>query len=275
MKSNTIALKPKVQNEKPKTRKLSWIIGSDEALQSLPALTKKIKPKNVSKKYSPVQTKEVHDLVTKHGWKLVKAAVANKAYKEAKHILVYNHQDYKTKAGDELRIIIMNSFNGTSSFKFAVGIFRTICTNGLVVCTKDFGSLQQRHMAINEKHLKEYFNDQLNGIPALTKKVEMFEKVILNRKQKLLLAKKMIEASSANKIFDINPESVLKTHRKEDRKPNLWTVFNTVQENLVKGNVPVVSKMTGKSRVTKPITNAFQDITQNQRYFEIATEFVR
>lgn len=260
----------------PRLSNKSWITGSDNVLSAIAALTKNITPKSdVSDKYSPMQTKDVHKIITDHGWKLVKGAIHNRQISYTKHMLVYNHPDYITPDGDEIRIILKNSFDRTSNLQLSVGVFRLVCSNGLVVMTKDFGTIKQRHLGIDKKEFEGTLATLLGNTESIMNTMKRMKGKVLKNTDKLLLAEKLIEVTPDwRKRFTITPESLLTVRRVEDKGNFLWPVFNTIQENLMKGNVEVKSEKTGKTKQLKAISNAFDDIKLNAAYFETALEFL-
>ena len=44
------------------------------------------------------------------------------------------------------QIILTNSHDGFNSFKFMLGIFRLVCSNGLVVCDNQMVNMTIRHI---------------------------------------------------------------------------------------------------------------------------------
>ncbi len=59
------------------------------------------------------------------------------------------HDDYTGSAiaaGAEFpELVLTNSHDGTSAYKFFSGVFRLACSNGMVVQSADFGSISVRH----------------------------------------------------------------------------------------------------------------------------------
>src|SRR5439155_8805861 len=42
-------------------------------------------------------------------------------------------------------LVLVNSHDGTSAYKFLAGVFRLVCSNGMVVQSSDHGSIAVRH----------------------------------------------------------------------------------------------------------------------------------
>ena len=105
------------------------------------AFAKKATNPDVSGKYLFVNTETIIDDLDKLGWKPVQAAQRKSRGQStifSKHMIAFQNPDLKIKGkdGDDSfpRIIMTNSHDGMQAFKFSVGIFRLVCSNGLSCC---------------------------------------------------------------------------------------------------------------------------------------------
>jgi len=107
----------------------------------------------VSDKYLHVNTETIIDDLEKLGWKPVtasqrKARKSDKTTIFSKHMVSFQNPDLmiKGKNGDDAfpRIILTNSHDGFNSFQFRVGIYRLVCSNGLVVADEEFSAFKIR-----------------------------------------------------------------------------------------------------------------------------------
>jgi hypothetical protein len=62
------------------------------------------------------------------------------------------------------RIILTNSHDGFNSFKFMVGIFRLICSNGLV-CGETLENMSIRHINYNFEELRKVVKQAIENVP--------------------------------------------------------------------------------------------------------------
>src|ERR1039457_5289168 len=65
-----------------------------------------------------------------------------------KHMLRLRHSSHMNplNIGDEVpEIVLVNSHDRTSAFKLMLGIFRLVCSNGMVVASEKIESLSVRH----------------------------------------------------------------------------------------------------------------------------------
>jgi hypothetical protein len=184
----------------------------------------------------------------------------------------------KGKNGDDAfpRIILTNSHDGFNSFQFRVGIYRLVCSNGLVVADEEFSAFKIRH--------KGYTFQELQGVVAqavkdLPNKVEVLNKMqvrmLTQEEQRQLAIDAMaLRATTPDAKFDeMSIEQVLAATRKEDEGDSLWAVFNRVQESIINGGYSAALRG-AKVRKVKKIKSFERDIQVNQDLFKLATALV-
>ena len=199
----------------------------------------------VSGKYLFVNTEQIIDDLDKLGWKPVTAAQRKSRGVDtifSKHMITFQNPDIKItgKDGDDSfpRIIMTNSHDGLQAFKFSVGIFRLVCSNGLVVADEKFSDFKIRHKGYTFTELRDVVAKAVQDLP---NKVEVLNKMrtkILTKdeKQKLALDAMLIRAgitpdSDKAKKFEYDNETIediLDPKRKEDKGDDLWKVFNVI-----------------------------------------------
>ena len=114
----------------------------------------------LSKHYSFVPTmKVVNDLRTL-GYE-VTDAVQVKARKKStngyqKHMITFEHPKYKVEGTEEYpQILLTNSHDGGNAFSLSAGIFRLVCSNGLVIKTEDYGTARLVHKGYSFEAVQE------------------------------------------------------------------------------------------------------------------------
>src|SRR5262245_11348109 len=105
----------------------------------------------MSARYRQVPTIEVLDMLADRGFLPVKVAqgksrIADKA-EFTTHLIRLRHVDYPDRlCGEEIpELVLSNSHDGTACYRFQSGIFRLVCSNGLVVAAESFGGISVRH----------------------------------------------------------------------------------------------------------------------------------
>jgi len=240
----------------------------------------------VSKHYTHIPTDRVIDDMEKLGWGVIDAKQV-KARKKAtqgfqKHMLVFRHPDLMVegKDGDDVwpQIIMTNSHDGKNSFTFQAGMYRFVCSNGLVIADQEFGKMKIRHMGYDFETLRETIGEMVEKLPLTVESMNTFKQTELTKPQKYDLARRAIATrfklqkdQKVDQVYKIDLDEVLKPVRKEDAGDDLWSVFNLVQEKVVEGDFEYVSGV--KVRKARKIKNFKQDLDVNQKLFEIAKEF--
>ena len=241
---------------------------------------------NVTDKYLFVNTETIIDDLDKLGWKPVTAAMRKSRGKDtifSKHMISFQNPDIKitSKDGDNAfpRIIMTNSHDGLQAFKFSVGIFRLVCSNGLVVADEKFSEFKIRHKGYTFAELRDVVAQAVKDLP---NKVEVLNKMrnkILTQdeKQKLALDAMLIRAgitpdSDKAKEFEYDEETIediLEPKREADKGDNLWTVFNVIQEKITKGEFHAALKG-AKVRKVRAIRSFEKDLQVNKELFKLA-----
>ena len=240
----------------------------------------------VSKHYTHIPTNRVIDDMRELGWGVIQAQQV-KARKNAtkgyqKHMIVFRHPDLivEGKDGDNVwpQIIMTNSHDGKNSFSFQAGMYRFVCSNGLVIADQEFGKMRIRHMGYDFDTLRETINEMVEKLPLTVESMNKFKNTELSEPQKYDLARKALatrlkvqEDQKVDQVYKIDLDAFLKPVRKEDSGNDLWSVFNLVQEKVVEGDFEYISGV--KLRKARKIKNFKQDLDVNQKLFAVAKEF--
>ncbi|EGI8585793.1 DUF945 domain-containing protein, partial [Salmonella enterica] len=134
-------------------------------------------------------------------------------------------------------IIILNSHSGESSFQLLPGMWRQVCANGLV-CGQSFGEIRVPHRGdIADKVIEGAYN-VLGVFDRVEEKREAMQSLLLPPPAQQALAKAALTYRFGEEHQPVTATQILTPRRYEDRKDDLWSVFNRIQENLLKGGLP-------------------------------------
>jgi hypothetical protein len=204
-----------------------------------------------------------------------------------KHMLTFEHPKYKVEGVDEYpQLLLTNSHDGGNAFTLSAGIFRLVCSNGLVIQTEDYGSARLVHKGYSFEAVQKLVNEFNVTIDEVLTKITAMKKVQLTKDQQIEFAKqaallrftaKSYNEDNISDVVDI--DGLLNVERKEDAGNGLYEVFNRVQESLINGNYLYASNgkvdVEGtKTRKARPIKNFKQNIEVNQRLSELAFALV-
>ena len=250
-----------------------------------------IKKLGLSKHYSFVPTSRVINDLRTMGWNPVDA-VQVKARKKStngyqKHMITFEHPKYKVEGKEEYpQILLTNSHDGGNAFTLSAGIFRLVCSNGLVIKTEDYGSARLVHKGYSFEAVQKLVKEFEETVGEVLDKITEMKKVQLTKEQQIEFAKKAallrFTAKSYNEdnIADVvNIDDLLNVDRKEDAGNGLYEVFNRVQESIVQGKYLYaasgkVNDADTKTRKARPIKNFKQSIDVNKKLSALAFELV-
>lgn len=245
----------------------------------------------VSKHYNFINSATIMQDLKKLGWLPVKAVQrapkpgVNSVF--SKHMIIFEHPEMLIEGenGDnaKVRIVLTNSHDGLQAFRFNLGVFRAVCENGLVFHSKtdpQFAGFKILHKGYTFAELRKNINEVVEDLP---KKVEVLNDLYdrsLNEQEKFdfalkgLLIREGISENEGESLFSRESiENLLEPNREFDKGDSLWKVFNTVQENLIKGGKEI-AKEGKKPRKLRPIKGFERDLDINKKLFEQVLEFV-
>ena len=204
-----------------------------------------------------------------------------------KHMLTFENPKYKVEGAEEYpQLLLTNSHDGGNAFTLSAGIFRLICSNGLVIKTEDYGSSRLVHKGYSFEAVQELVNEFNVTLDEVLTRVTAMKQVQLTKDQQIEFAKqaallrftaKSYNEDNISDVVDI--DGLLNVDRKEDAGNGLYEVFNRVQESLVQGKYLYASNgkvkdADTKTRKARPIKNFKQSISVNQKLSELAFALV-
>ena len=167
-------------------------------------------------------------------------------------------------------VIFLNSHNGTSGYQLRVGIFRALCTNGLIVSAALFP-------AFCVSHRKDVVDEAIAGALSLAARFDELGSLIERMEQRrLTCGEQMHFAEQAMQLrypvlaeAGVIPSELLACHRVEDDGPDLWRTFNRVQENLLRGGFRKYSS-TGRMTSARRIRSIREDVRINGGLWDLS-----
>jgi len=254
-------------------------ISKEEIKKVAPSVFTKTGASNVSEKYSHIPTERVIDDMSALGWGVVdaKEIKARKNQGFQKHMLVFANPEIVINGndGDTVfpRILLTNSHDGKNSFTFKAGLFRLVCSNGLVIADEQFGEMKIRHMGYDFEALQVLITEMVEKLPLTVESMNKFKSKQLSeqQKQKFALEALGLRFDTDNKTFNV--DEFLTPTRKEDEGNDLWSVFNVIQEKLIHGMVDYQAG--SKNRKARKIKNFQQDVKLNSELYELALAYAQ
>lgn len=271
---------------------LQKFLTEDEIRQRCP-LVFATSPTNskVSEKYTVANTYTVIQDMEKLGWKVVRAAQRRATKKSSGrfsyHMVALQNPDIKiTKqvdGGEETvecfpQIILTNSHDGLSCFQFRVGLYRCICSNGLVISDAELSEFKIRHIYYSFENLRAVVGRILEALPSKVERMSQMSNVLLSEDQKLDFAKKALSIRKGVKEEELQADEetykdLLTPVRKEDEGSSLWNVYNVLQEKIVKGGYTTAEEGK-KARKVRKVTSFIKELDFSRRIDEVAQSYL-
>jgi hypothetical protein len=230
---------------------------------------------STSSRYRFISTRDAVNAFERQGFTVAKyqQGYVRNADKQGyqRHVVNMRPTDTKLlKVGDsELRVIITNSHCGSSCLTLSLGLYRLVCSNGLVVGQGTFESVKVRHIGKDlDLQVAEYIERITIAAEELRGVVSRMQGKELSRFEQVVFAKEIIEKRFTEEQRAARPNliaDVLQARRVEDSSNSVWSVYNRVQENIVRG---FTSSDDGKA--VRGIKAIDRDIKLNQELWTMA-----
>ncbi|BBH54662.1 DUF932 domain-containing protein [Fluviispira sanaruensis] len=261
-----------------------------ELIKRVPAAFAQNASQDVSHKYNFISTEQVINALNEGGFHPY-YAMQGRSRKEgkelvAKHVVKFRKEGTQLIRGDLIpEIVLSTSHDGTSAFRLDFGIHRVICSNGLVAPSSFAVSRSVRHKGYNDGDIIDAAFEVLSNCPDVEKNVTEMNKLILTEREREVFA----EASLLLKYNDDDIEETLKENfsptpslllvnrRRGDSGKDLFSTFNVIQENLIKGGQLFFGKDKSGFKVkktTRPVKSVIEDLKLNKALWTLANKML-
>ena len=210
---------------------------NDELIQVVPSIFSEEKHNSRSERYTYIPTITLLDKLRDEGFQPFFACQSRVRDEDkrghTKH-MVRLRREGGSKGKEVPESILLNSHDGSSSYQMIPGMFRFVCTNGLV-CGTSFGEIRVPHKGDVVGQVIEGAYDDETKAP-------------------------------------VSIEQIIHPRRYEDKQDDIWTTYQRVQENMIKGGLPGRTQK-GKRTTTRPVQGIDGDVKLNKALWLIAEQF--
>ena len=237
-----------------------------------------------SERYTYIPTSEILTQLQREGFQPFAAFQGGSRDEEkkgfTKHLIRLRHmgQELATTSDKTVsEIVLMNSHDGTSSYRMMGGQFRMVCSNGLIISD---GLMQE----VRVKHSGDVAHDVIDGcieimqrMPEVSDSVREMQSLALTEQEQAIFARAALTARyDEAALAPVTPAQVLAPHRLADTGNDLWRTLNRVQENIVRGGISY-RQTDGQGRTvarrhTRPINGIDQNTAVNRALWQLAEE---
>jgi Domain of unknown function (DUF932) len=172
-------------------------------------------------------------------------------------------------------ICLINAHDGTSAYQLLAGLYRPLCTNGLLCRMGEFAVIRVAHRA-------NVIADVVAGAIQITAQFERIGALVTAMAARILtMSEQLALAQSAYKIRWAKvetrpvflPERMLEARRAADAHSTLWHTFNRLQESAMSGGIIYHSRAQRLVR-TRRIRNIREDVRINTALWQAATRIL-
>jgi hypothetical protein len=193
----------------------------------------------------------------------------------ARHMLRFQHPRESITLVDAIpQIVLINAHDGTSSYQLRAGLYRPICTNGLMVQLGDFGLVHLPHRGNIVQNVVEAALSMIGDFARVGEVVQRMASVNLTHGQRLEFARRALAVRYTHDQHQpVTPEQILEPRREADARPDVWATYNVLQEHLMQGGLQRRSA-TGRYTRTRTIQAIREDVRINNGLWQLAMTLI-
>lgn len=271
-------------------------MGEEEMRKLAPSIFATTASPDKSSRFKPIATWEILQALAKEGFhpfgvqQVACRKAGNTPY--AKHLIRLRPVDEQLvyKVGDTVcEVLLKNANDGTSKYELMAGMFRIRCMNSLVVQEAELASVLVKH-AGSKADIGLVIDGTytvINQAKAALVAPTNWSNIQLDYQEAGQLALKaskfLFPDPMPDELFGKVPHNpvefdfrkLLNHHRTEDNSQDLWTTFNVVQENVMRGGLEYVLRdIDGNTRNqgTRAINSIDRRVAVNKQLWKLSAD---
>ncbi|MDR6351376.1 DUF932 domain-containing protein [Pantoea sp. SORGH_AS_0659] len=243
----------------------------DELFRTVPSIFSETKHGSRSDRYTYIPTITLLDNLKREGFQpffACQTRVRDLSKRDhTKHMLRLRREGQIT--GNQVpEIILLNSHDGSSSYQMLPGLFRAVCQNGLI-CGETFGEVRVPHKGDVVERVIEGAYEVLGIFESVDEKREEMQQMILPPPAQQALAKAALTYRFGDEHHPVTESQILSPRRWQDNNPDLWTTYQRIQENLIKGGLRGRNAQ-GRNQQTRSVRGIDGDVKLNRALWVMA-----
>ena len=258
-------------------------LSEDQMRGAAPSIFAEGKHESRSERYTYIPTIDVLRGLRKEGFEpFMVAQGASRVEGKAeftKHMIRMRHAGQVQTRPEANEIILINSHDGASSYQMLAGMFRFVCCNGLVV-GEVVEDIRIPHKGNIQGEVIEGAFRVLDEFEAVNEHTEAMKALQLQPPEEIAFAtaalalrfgERGVEETGGHKPAPVTAEQLIEARRPEDIGHSLWTTFQRVQENVIRGGQPGRSAQ-GRRLQTRPVGSIDRGVSLNRALWMLAEE---
>jgi hypothetical protein len=234
----------------------------------------------LSARYAFVPTSEILQALGERGWVPVNVEQQHVRLESRfgfqKHLIRLRRAEQMQSLDEwNAELVLTNSHDALCAYVLRVGIFRRICSNGLVISGETFEAIRFRHAGLKAEEVVQASHRIIEFTPRLGALIDRFRNRHLDDRESLDFAAQALALRYGSvEQAPIEPATLLEPRRIEDQPNDLWTTCNRVQENLVRGGLSDSRRdRTGRIRTVRSLRGIDSKVSLNTGLWSLAEQF--
>lgn len=252
--------------------------------QVAPSVFAEQKHSSRSEQYTYIPTSDILTALAKEGFRPFSVTQGGSRDEEkkgfTKHLIRLRHEsamDLSTVGQTANEIILLNSHDGTSSYQMMGGVFRLVCSNGMVVSDGTVQKVRVPHKGDIAGQVIDGCIEILREMPQVSESVREMQAIEFSRAEQEIFARAAHTARyDVPATAPIEASRLLNVRRREDAAPTIWNTLNAVQENVIQGGLRYVQRDNRgyqvAQRKTRPVGGIDQNTQLNRILWAVAEE---
>ena len=156
-----------------------------------------------------------------------------------KHLLRFRRAEQMETLDEwNVELVLMNSHDAGCAYQLHAGIYRRLCSNGLVISEGGFEALRFRHAGLDPEEVVRASLRLMEFMPGVGARIQRFRQHTMDARESLDFAgRALLLRYPTLEEAPVEAETLLKARRPEDEGSDLWITMNRCQENLIRGGV--------------------------------------
>lgn len=193
-----------------------------------------------------------------------------------KHMLKFSRMDGSgfLQVGDSIpQVSLINSHDGTSAYNLIAGLFRLVCSNGLMVADASVQSVKVQHTGDIVARVIEGSFSVIDGAVRAGEVAKVWQGIKLDGNEQAAFTR-----AAAALRWDGTPpvavEALNRSARPDDQGADLWRTFNRTQEAIVGGGQRGRTTQ-GRRMTVRPVAAIDGNVKLNRALWQLADEMAR
>ena len=252
----------------------------DEEIRAVaPSVFGEDKHASRSERYTFIPTGDVLSGLRKEGFQpfmVCQTRVRDESHREhTKHMIRLRHAGQINDA-EANEIVLVNSHNGTSSYQMLAGMFRFVCSNGLVAGDV-LQDVRVPHKGQIVDQVIEGAHVILDGFDLVREVRDEMQSIRLSNEERLAFGRAALALRyepNGDKPAPITEADVIQPRRVADTDGSLWSTFNAAQENLIRGGLQGRTAR-GQRTSTRAVNGIDNNLKLNRSLWMLSEEMRR